>query len=624
MDCDHQVKDDLKMSDSRPNTIKESTTQGRDYPPINWFPREKTDSYLKRKIQHLQEMEGMNSSLDETLNSANPHYTKIAREKIAALQAAKKAMKLRKTAMVEASWCRILHAARINSKEAEQVLEKAEKEMEDAFRAVSSNTVAASVETTFEVDKEVAMAVKKAFIRLAKSSPSDKEEFKDLIHKIRENPEEDEDDEEEAEELSPDLEHGDEVYCDKNMVNLMFDRLKHLSEEEIASLAIIVAAAGLGEALVKTDPATFSSRNRQSKRRRGGEVDFPGLDKFLVKHVSKLEKEVQAAKVLKKTGADVAQQKTKKHESDSENGSNCEDLGSILVRHVSRLEREISSFKDSLKQQRISGLETVEKENVDLNQMKGAKNTASETMTKEDQFVESNAPEPENLNDLSKKSNLGQRIGGATPEIEEETWKKDGNLRAEEDRLVETNSDLSKMSTLSQRVEETSSELEGHTWKKDGNLKADEDRSVELHMSDCEKVKKLSKKSTFGQLIGGTETAGLDQILVKHQSELEKAKLGAKLDKQPCKKDQKLRVDPTLEEVLVKRTPDLDKLAEPQKSTMSVKPSATWRAARDQKLQESWGGLSLENSLKPHLSRLEREKAAWKTAEEEEKRRARV
>lgn len=54
----------------------------------------------------------MNLSLDETLGSANPHYTRIAREKIAAREAARKAMKARKAAMVEASWCRILQAAR--------------------------------------------------------------------------------------------------------------------------------------------------------------------------------------------------------------------------------------------------------------------------------------------------------------------------------------------------------------------------------------------------------------------------------------------------------------------------------------------------------------------------------
>lgn len=54
----------------------------------------------------------MSLSLDETLGNANPHYTRMAREKIAAREAANKAMEARKAAMVEASWCRILRAAR--------------------------------------------------------------------------------------------------------------------------------------------------------------------------------------------------------------------------------------------------------------------------------------------------------------------------------------------------------------------------------------------------------------------------------------------------------------------------------------------------------------------------------
>ncbi|RWW76958.1 hypothetical protein BHE74_00014914 [Ensete ventricosum] len=61
----------------------------------------------------VAEIEGMNLSLDETLGNANPHYTRIAREKIAAQEAARKAMEARRVAMIEASWCRILGAARL-------------------------------------------------------------------------------------------------------------------------------------------------------------------------------------------------------------------------------------------------------------------------------------------------------------------------------------------------------------------------------------------------------------------------------------------------------------------------------------------------------------------------------
>lgn len=54
----------------------------------------------------------MNLTLDETLGDSNPHYSKVLREKMAAREAAQKAMQARKAALVEASWCRILLAAR--------------------------------------------------------------------------------------------------------------------------------------------------------------------------------------------------------------------------------------------------------------------------------------------------------------------------------------------------------------------------------------------------------------------------------------------------------------------------------------------------------------------------------
>lgn len=112
--------------------------------PVNWFPRKKGDSYLERKIKMLQvsyiyiifflsclscivlhfyiwklyfcnqwqEISGMNSTLDETLGDSNPHYCRVLREKMAAKEAAYRVLEARKAALVEASWCRILKAAR--------------------------------------------------------------------------------------------------------------------------------------------------------------------------------------------------------------------------------------------------------------------------------------------------------------------------------------------------------------------------------------------------------------------------------------------------------------------------------------------------------------------------------
>ena len=54
----------------------------------------------------------MNLTLDQTLGNSNPHYSRVLREKMAAREAARKVMEARRAALVEASWCRILRAAR--------------------------------------------------------------------------------------------------------------------------------------------------------------------------------------------------------------------------------------------------------------------------------------------------------------------------------------------------------------------------------------------------------------------------------------------------------------------------------------------------------------------------------
>lgn len=63
-------------------------------------------------ISHIQEVDGVNLTLDQTLGNSNPHYSRVLREKMAARDAAHKAMEARRAALVEASWCRILRAAR--------------------------------------------------------------------------------------------------------------------------------------------------------------------------------------------------------------------------------------------------------------------------------------------------------------------------------------------------------------------------------------------------------------------------------------------------------------------------------------------------------------------------------
>ncbi|KAI4367582.1 hypothetical protein MLD38_023304 [Melastoma candidum] len=78
----------------------------------------------------------MNLSLYEALGDANPHYCRVPREKMAAKEASHQVMEARKAAMVEASWCRILKAARIDTKEAESLPKIAENNASEAFTAL--------------------------------------------------------------------------------------------------------------------------------------------------------------------------------------------------------------------------------------------------------------------------------------------------------------------------------------------------------------------------------------------------------------------------------------------------------------------------------------------------------
>lgn len=107
----------------------------------------------------------------------------------------------------------------------------------------------------------------------------------------------------------------------------------------------------------------------------------------------------------------------------------------------------------------------------------------------------------------------------------------------------------------------------------------------------------------------------LDKNLVRHQSELEKA--GSAASQQPVYDIIKPRKHGTdvaassdgLDKILVRHQPELEKakLATAQQSEDYIKHAAGRKEARERELQEAWGGLSLGNSVRPHLSRLERD-----------------
>ncbi|KAF3333868.1 hypothetical protein FCM35_KLT01559 [Carex littledalei] len=466
--------------------------------PVYWFPPKKNESYLKRKIKHLQEAGGMNLSLDETLENSNLHYTRLTREKIAAQEAARNAMEARKLAMVEASWCRILKAARIKSIEAEMELEKATKVATEAFESAremgvmmydrpdptrkiagpttnhqpgktpihhefettssqmgrkSTYKITASFETAFEVDRQVAAAVKRALLQITVK------ESKELLWKISQNPE----DNEKGTSLS-------EVEFEPGMVDTMLVRLKGLKEDEIASLAEIVATRGLNAALSEVDAARLSIDERYKLGTRFNECDtrkkevdvqaVPSLDKFLVKHMSKLEIEVEEAK--KNRGSAVGKNRLLGSDTvvDSVPG-----LGSILIKRMSKLEREVYEAK---------------------------RNSFTST-----------------VNPLSEK-----------------------------DLNVYDNKEVSRNTLVKKRNEDVGSQ------------------------------------------------PGLGEILLKHKSKKERAKLSA------CLTEQKV---------------------EESKNQIEDR-----RKARERELMEAWGGLSLANSMQPRLSRIEREKVAWRKEQQKQ------
>jgi hypothetical protein len=199
----------------------------------------------------------------------------------------------------------------------------------------STHKITASFETAFEVDRQVAAALKRALLQLPV------EEFKELLWKIRQNPEENE--------MSTVL---SDVESEPGIVDAMLVRFKGLKEDEISSLAEIVATCGLNAALSAVDAASLRIDERyklglgfeecETKKK---EVDLqavPSLDKFLVKHVSKLERDVEEAK--KNCGPAVGDNRVlgSYPVADSVPG-----LDSILVKRMSKLEKEVYEAKQN-------------------------------------------------------------------------------------------------------------------------------------------------------------------------------------------------------------------------------------------------------------------------------------
>ncbi|KAL0384299.1 UNVERIFIED_CONTAM: hypothetical protein Sradi_2824200 [Sesamum radiatum] len=653
--------------------------------PLNWFPRKTVEPYLKRKIKMLQEVDGMRLTLDETLGDSNPHYSRVLREKIAIREAAEKAMEARKGAMVEASWCRILQAARIEIKEAEAQLSRAElsaAEAAEAARAVgvimnddmpgktikiettsgkggsTTHTVLATFETAFEVDKQVAAAVKAAFIKLASCPSINKEEFKELLRKISENPDTEEncnglpdftsDCESDA---GPELEVGvgndqGSSCCNKefdgirlrkhkkgqesdkfsmaNIVDMMLGRLRGLKEEELASLATIVATSGLNAALSSAVESTEDSCHKVPSRvsvggrtarisfadaQVGGTAgaELPGLDKFLVKRLTRLEREVLEAKNARKNEASGASEQKLDVTDDEKlfsvkNTSSrtgvkpkedtvIPDLGSVLVKHSSKLEKEVEEARMNAKSSEINNKKF----------QRGR--------------IQQNVAEVPSLDKY-----LVKRLTRLEREVQEARNRK--NVEPiEEERVIDsinttafiadaTNSKEIPFSSTGDSVGKENMDFNKIEKKQQGEKKEAPSRSSIGLQQQQSKDRRNNAAANY---------ESLDKVLVKHVSRLEKEKLefraGEQMRTQLKRKDTTYRetesTEGSLDQVLVKHKSRLEKekLAAAEKQEDSTRHSFSRRQARDREFQEAWGGLSLGNSIRPHVSRLQRDKA---------------
>ncbi|KAI3413124.1 uncharacterized protein J3R85_016488, partial [Psidium guajava] len=671
---------------------------------------------------------------------------------MAARDAAHQAMEARKAALVEASWSRILQAARIHSKEAESLLQTAEKNAAEAFEAATAmgvimydtpncsrqstkiqassvngggsttHTVTASFETAFEVEREVAAAVKSAFIRLANCPSFSKDEFRDLLQKISQNPDTGENNQE-LREFSSEYDSGSgsdfetasqknaisSLYLNPNkplegtrqrknkrrqslekltmakLVEMMVERLKRLQEGELSSLATIVATRGLNAALAEIengkDPggaAGFSNASALSTSRRmssscgaagfsnasalsisrrmsssGAESaknynyqsfldaqarknqapELPSLDKFLVKHKSKLEIEVEKAKSRKKLGnetvgsacitgevsSEITSTQNRSLEKDCGNAGvnapsseSVPDFGSMLIKHSSKLEKEIAEMK------RNRGKEyepTLKGKNGVLSLAEDASGVPSldKVLVKHGSRLEREVEEAKNRR--KNRSVEGCEMSSSYKESEEV----DVNSVQDCETIGKENLDVRNIAR-----EETEESLDKILVKP-------------LHRLEREKLQALSSRSNYEYQKHQKKRYGhnlddcgsLDEILVKHVSTLEKEKMRTKSEEGfsvKTRSDAHLPVNAEggLHQILVKHKSRLEreKIAAATQQEQINNDYVTRREARERELHEAWGGLGLGNSMKPHLSKLEREKAAWIKAEEEESKRS--
>ncbi|XP_050886797.1 uncharacterized protein LOC127092056 isoform X2 [Lathyrus oleraceus] len=681
--------------------------------PVNWFPRKKVDSFLERKIKMLQGVDGLSLTLDQTLGSSNPHYSRVLREKMAAREAANKAMEARRDALVEASWCRILRAARIPSDAAEAQLLKAEKTATEAFEAADAmgvimfdlpdcpkkhgqietpsikgegshiHSFTASFETAFDVDKEVAAAVKTAFTKLAARPSFSKDEFKELLKKISEHPDTDEC-HQDIYELSSEYESESESELDPlsqksesevksedldskilfpgiierksgrrqslenkiKLVDMMIERLKCLQEDELSSLATIVATYGLNAALAEVhntkqhNPAiNFPARRMSSlglrksaldgtSRKDQVEPELPSLDKFLVKNMTKLEREICEAKKNQRNETKLGKYSSGKSVDQTPTES-IPDLGSILVKNYSKFEKDIKeakikSVKETLGASR--GKDHTEVPGLDKVLVKHVSRLEKEVQEAKKRAINENKDEA-----LDTKENINLNMIEENKDGLEKVLAKPVH-RLEKEKL-EALARGSQVLNYRQRKNHGATNV-GDWESLDKVLvkRASRLEKEKIKINSGEEWDKVQKSHQNKHL--ETNKEGLDKVLVKHKSRLEREKIAAAAQQQEnsvsfsTAQTRRMARERELQDAWgglslgnsIKPSVSKVEQAAAQQQEKSVSFSAARHRAKERELEDAWGGLSLGNSIKPSVSKLEQEKANWIKAEAEERK----
>jgi hypothetical protein len=374
------------------------------------------------------------------------------------------------------------------------------------------------------------------------------------------------------------------------LVESMLVRVQHLQPEQCTALATIVATRGLSDLL--------QEENLEQELGTKTEVGGGGLGDILVKHVSRLEAEKAAALAAAKSAADGGRKEQKRRLSVIV--SDVPDLGGMFVRHLSRLERE--------KQQ---ALESKAFEPPPVNSVLAPVNQNIEPLEKM------------GVKKISRLETEKQLAAGR--EEKEKEFARRTDRRVSMSRKLGMNESLIKhKSKLEKEVEAARARRMSHS-------------SDNKNGSSASPPKKARNNTTFNSAPGSS----LSDILVKHKSRLEREKEAAKAAEllsgqtnstsESCKAESATAVavaaatdlankedveandnvsvpkkvmQPGLADVAVQK---LSKL-EMEKQAMAQDPWERRRPSfKAKEIEDLWAGISLGDTLKRHVSKLEQE-----------------